>query len=240
MRSLFFILMLAMTSCNADDDAKRALDDARRFAAEGDYDAALAKHVWFHDHALSITPSYYGVRLSFALSDWIELGAKYPKAIETLKAIRDTKTSKLVAGQGNRELFHDVESINEHLGESAATVRLFKRIEASESALAATLYDLADEALLEAHEFALAKKYLGNPTERLTAAQRKFEEGMRYAKAAKNGDASRRAFESIFASEIVRLITVLNETGDKEGAKVVQTEALKTLDNDSIKNALPR
>ena len=39
-------------------------------------------------------PSYYGVRLSFALSDWVELGTLYPKALDTLKGIRAEKTSR--------------------------------------------------------------------------------------------------------------------------------------------------
>jgi len=240
MRTLFFTLILAMTSCHADDEAKRALDDARRLASQGDYEAALEKHVWFHNHALSIERSYYGVRLSFALSDWIQLGAKYPKALETLKEIRDTKTSKLVAGQGNRELFHDVESINERLGESAATVELFKRLETSDLAFAATLYDLADDALLEAHEFTLARKYLGNPAERLSAAQYFYTEGMQFANSSPAHNASRQAVENIFAANVVRLMTVLNETGDKDGAKAIQAEALKTLENDSIRKALPQ
>lgn len=229
-----------MSSCDNKDDAQRALDDARRLAAQGDYAGALAKHVWFHDNALSIRPSFYGVRLSFALSDWIQLGEKYPKAFKTLKSIRDTKVSMLHIAPGNRELFHDVVAINEHLSESAATVELFKRIEASDPNFATSLYDLAERALLEAREFDLARKHLGNPSDRLTSAQLHFDQGMQFAKTTKNSEAARRSFETIFTGEAVGVITVLNETGDRDGAKTIQAEALKTLNNEMIRSALPQ
>src|SRR6185503_2215938 len=113
------------------DEAQEALNEARQFAEDGKFEEALDRHVWFHEHALEVRPSYYGVRLSYALSDWAELGKVYPKALETLKGIRDEKASRLLTGQTDRHLFHDVESINDHLNESVATVELFKAIQAT-------------------------------------------------------------------------------------------------------------
>ena len=228
-----------MCSCQkTKDDARRALDDAKRLAEQGDYEAALAKHVWFHDNALKVSRSYYGVRLSFALGYWVELGEKYPQALAKLTAIRDEKTSRLLAGEANRELFNDVESINQHLGEMAPTVELFKRLEAVNPKFASDVYDLADEALLQAREYELAKKYLGDPKKRLAVAKRDFNEGIEFAQTSKNSDASRRASEQIYTDEVVRIITVLRETGDKTSAQNIQAEALKTLESITIRNAL--
>lgn len=56
-RGFVFIAFLFMCSCDDRDDAKRALDDAKRLAAEGEYEGALARHVWFHDHALEVRPA---------------------------------------------------------------------------------------------------------------------------------------------------------------------------------------
>jgi len=220
------------------DDARKALDDARRLTEEGKYEAALAKHVWFHDNALKIDESYYGVRLSFALRYWIELGEKYPKALEKLRSIRDKKTSRFLGGEMNRELFHDVVSINKYLDEMTATVQLFKKMDTENPSVAADVYDLADTALLQAREYELAKKYLGDPSERLAIAKRNFEEGMKFATTSRAGDASRRATGNIYTDEVIRIITLLSETGDRAEAKKIQTEALKTLDNSAIKDAL--
>lgn len=229
-----------MRSCKNTDDARLALDDAKSLAEQGDYEGALAKHIWFHNNALKVSPSYYGVRLSFALSYWIELGKKYPKALERLKSIRDEKTSRLLAGEAKRDLFHDVESINQHLDEVAPTVELFKRIEAVNPRFASEVFDLADAALLQAREYELAKKYLGDPRKRLSAATRNFREGMIFAKSSKSGDASRQAFERIYTNEVVRIIVILRETRDENVAKDIQADALKKLESSEIRNALKK
>lgn len=238
--ALLLLLLVTMCSCSDKDQATEALADARRLAAEGKFEQALEKHVWFHNHALEIKRSYYGVRLSFALSDWLELGKKYPKALETLKGIRDEKTSRLLAGEQNRELFHDVDSINDHLGESKTTVDLFKKLEAKQPEFAASIYDLADEAIVSAQEYDLARKYLGDPGSRLTNAKRQFEEGLEFANKRQNDDVSRKAFERIFADEVVRIITVLDKTGDSVKAREIQSKALDVLESPAIRDAIKK
>jgi len=87
-----------------------------------------------------------------------------------------------------------VVSINDHLGESEATVELFKKLEVGQPDFAASVYDLADEPLVSAQEYDLAKRYLGDPIARLESAKRNFEEGMEYSKTSRSGDASRKAY----------------------------------------------
>jgi hypothetical protein len=63
----------------------KILNEAQEDAAAGRYEDALAKHVWFHENALTYAPAMYGVRLSFALSYWAALGAMYPPALQKLR-----------------------------------------------------------------------------------------------------------------------------------------------------------
>src|ERR1043166_2062666 len=245
--ALTFLIFLSICSSQAKDEAKRALDDARRLAREGDYEGALAKHIWYHDHALAQEPGQAVVRLSFALADWIELGKKYPKAVETLKTIRDEKNARLLAGEASWQLFDDVRAINGYLGEKAATVSLFKQLEATNVGFASRIYEIAEDALVGAGEYALAKKYLGDPKKRLSAIRLSYEQGMEFSKGLKtiptrgpsdNRDFTRRTFETIFTDRLIRIITVLLKTGDKAAAQEIQTEALKTLDNEQIRAAV--
>lgn len=237
MRALFLMILVAMCSCSSKDRAMKALEEAKSLAAQGRYEEALDKHVWFHDHALETTPSYYGVRLSFALNEWVELGKKYPKALTKLKEIRDEKTARLLAGEINRATFHDVRSINHYLGESESTVRLFKEIEAARPEFAKSVYTLADKALIAAGEYALARKYLGDPIAYYEEAQRKFEKGMLYAKTGQNGEAARKAFESNFTDAVIRVITVLDKTDEPKQAREIQSKALAVLDRPEIRDA---
>ncbi len=160
-----------------------------------------------------------------------------PKALETLKGIRDEKTSRLLTGEANRDLFVDVVAINQSLDQSAATVDLFKRIDAVDPVFAALIYDTAEDALLRTGEYALARKYLGDPRERLAKARHYYERGLEVVKGRAKEESAQRAFANIFRDNALRIITVLHQTGDEAAAREIQIEALKTLDEDSIRNA---
>jgi len=109
--------------------AQQAYDAAKRLAAAGSFAEALERFEWFHHHALEHQPSFYGVRLSFALSSWAKLGEKYPPAIESLRRIRDRDTEQVRIPGSSDHLFNDVVAINRALGENAATMNLFRDIE---------------------------------------------------------------------------------------------------------------
>lgn len=227
-----------MCAANGDNKAEQALAAARHLADEGEHEQALEKNVWFHDHALEVDDSYGGVRLSFALSDWIDLGRKYPPALRKLEAIRNTKTAKLIAGEEDRELFHDVSSINECLGESESTVALFKRIDAERPVFAEKVSALVTEALVAAQEHELARKYLPNPMEKFAKLKEMLHEGIEWAKSIEGANDSRRDFEWFFASEVLLMIRVLDATGDSATGLKIQKQALDELSSPEVREAL--
>lgn len=214
------------------------MEQVRLLASEGRYEEALQKHIWIHDHILELDRAYYGVRLSFALGYWVELGTVYPKALEALVAIRDEKTARLLSGNGNRELFHDVVAINVRLDDSSPTVDLFKKLEASQPEFAASVYDLADEALVAAGEYGIARRYLVDPMGRFAKAKRSFEEDMKYARSTENVVVITQSFQQIFTDNVLRIITVLDNTGDSDLAREIQSEALAVLESPAIRDAI--
>ncbi len=220
------------------DQAQQALDDARRLAREGYYEEALQKHIWFHHNALSIRPSFYGVRLSFALSDWIKLGKKYPKALEELRKIRDKKTQQLLAGDLRKEFFHDVAAINQRLDEMSSTVTLFKNFDILNSDFALIIYKSADSALLKAGEYDLARKYLADPGKKFSEIAKSFKECIEMI--SKQNEESKKVgidtFGKTFSEEVVGLMTILKKTGSEQEARQIQTKALEILDNPLIRN----
>jgi tetratricopeptide (TPR) repeat protein len=222
----------------AKDKADAALEAAKSLASQGKFDAALKKHVWFHDHALGVDEAYYGVRLSFALADWIDLAHKYPPALAALRKIRDTKTNRLLKGKKDYALFHDVQSINEELKEPEATVALFKRIDKMNPRFASAIYGLADGDLIAHREYALARKHLGDPAVRFAVVRRNFEWGMSFAKDSCCKEASERAEKANFTDDAVRIITVLDKAGEHRTAKRIQTEALALLNAPAIRKAI--
>ncbi|MCW1923976.1 hypothetical protein OKA05_15520 [Luteolibacter arcticus] len=166
MRLLHLGALLAALSIQlshaVEDEATKALQDARAFADSGQHAKALERHEWYHENALRIDPAEYGVRLSFALSDWKELADKYPPALASLKAIRDRDAKALEDGTAEATLFNDVLSINETLGEDPSTIALFKRLDAKQPALAQNCFLYAREDLLAQGDADLFTKYAGD------------------------------------------------------------------------------
>src|SRR5262245_11064399 len=80
-------------------DPSAILQEAASDTRNGNYKTALEKHVWYHENALKHDPAQYGVRLSFALMYWGELGQKYPPALERLRKFRDEAAEKARKGE---------------------------------------------------------------------------------------------------------------------------------------------
>lgn len=140
-------------------DPRERLTKGQAAAKAGDYETALSEYLWFHHHALEFQPSFYGVRLSFALEYWKELGEVYPPAMAALRKIRDDKTAALLRGATDSELFHDVASINECIAEEASTYELFRSLDQSAPVFAQKCASIALDAIVAAKDFVLAERY---------------------------------------------------------------------------------
>lgn len=136
------------------------LNQAREHAIAGQHEAALAKHLWYHQHAVEIEPAQSAVRRSFAMSYWHELGLTYPPAMQQLKAARDAAAESARRGQDVDESFSDAKSFNRHLNEEEKTVALFLDIERLDEKIAGRIFHVAQSALVKAKKYATCSKYL--------------------------------------------------------------------------------
>lgn len=144
-------------------DLQEILNEAQADARRGKYELALAKHVWFHENALKYSPAMTGVRLSFALGYWHELGKVYPPALEKLKEIREETKKRIMADDGKHvsfEDFHDLASLNRELGEESETVKVFKFVDEKNPKAAERVFGISEPALIKAKEYVLCGKYL--------------------------------------------------------------------------------
>lgn len=167
MRYVPFLIALACTSVRADDwtppenpDPQAILQEARADTEAKRYETALAKHVWFHEKALSIEPALYGVRLSFALSYWLELAKEYPPALTKMKELRDQARKNVMAGRDVRDSFHDMNAINDQLDEQSATKEVFETLDEKDPKTAKQVIDLAKPSLVRAKAYSLLGKYV--------------------------------------------------------------------------------
>jgi hypothetical protein len=222
-------------------NAQQRLHAARLAAAEGRHEEALREYVWFHEHALEEEPSLYGVRLSFALSYWQELAQVYPPADQALREVRDRKAKLLEAGATDRELFHDVEAINQYLGASQDTVKLFKQMHTSQPAFARECASLALEVLVEAHEFELAAKYLADPVARVsTLAARLSEDVARIPDRPRSKSPRYRAYTWNFALDLRTILAILEGSKRNPEAVACKEAAFSELKPWYVRKAIER
>jgi hypothetical protein len=220
-------------------NARERYDSARAAAGDGRYEEALRGYAWFHDHALEEQPSLYGVRLSYALSDWIELASHYPPAMVELKAVRDAKSDRLAQGVGNRDLFHDVEAINEQLDDQVLTYDLFVRLLETNPALAYECADLAMPAIVKSKHFSLARKFIRDPEGAIRNWSQLLNEDVAdLAKKPPSKAPRLDAYIHFYVTRVRLLLDVLNGVDELGFADALRERALAFVESTPVRDAV--
>jgi len=218
-------------------DPVAILGEARADTAAKHYEEALAKLVWFHEHALDYAQGLYGVRLSYALNDWKALGRVYPPALDKLRAERDGAADHVRRGDGARGYFNEVVAIDKALDEDAATRGLFVWLDANHNEIASQVYDIAQPSLVRARDYALCGKYL-EPQKALQGIVDQYRVVMQLAAVS---DRSRE--EQIFARKTLAnktglLVALLVQNHRKDEANDIAAQAVKEWDDPDFRQQL--
>jgi hypothetical protein len=220
-------------------DALARFHAARVMAREGRHEEALRELQWFHEHALEEMPSLAGVRLSYALGAWEELGAIYPPARAALEAVRDRDTALLLAGQGSRDLFMDVNAIHRELGEEASTHALFVELEKVDRELAQSCASVALTAIIAVGDYALAERLLPEP-ERVVRRQASIlnadftgRRRMRFMRAPYVATSI-----NLYVDQVRKVLTVLDGRGRRQDAARLRRLAADLIPATTIRRAV--
>lgn len=222
----------------AEPDPSQVLREAESLARAGKYEEALQKHIWYHENALRIDPAQYGVRLSFALAAWVELGEKYPKARQALVDIRDRTAKQVEETGGPRSRFHDVASIDEYLKDSATTAAVFREVAARHPEEAKEIYPLAEEALFSAGNFALCAAMTPDSMARFDEISEARTSLIDSGKDSPRPDGLKAFAEQKFAGQTTRLVTILAAAGRRDEAGRIRDAALKVQSDAPLRDAL--
>ena len=225
------------------DDMQAYLNETQELVRQQHYAEALERFVWFHNHALERNPAMVGVRLSFALSYWKNLGDVYPPAKQAMVDMRDRKTRQLQENRGNAALFQDVAELNRTLGEDAKTVRLFQEIDKTSPALAAECWWFARQAVFKEKQYDLAKKYVKSPLQDYDAA--KANHDLEIATQTRFGGPQLQHLKQMaddrFVEECLRLMELATFIGDKEAVQEIRKRAASVVNDPRLReNDIPR
>lgn len=219
--------MLTEIICGVSEtDPKEVLRQARQLVKSLQYAAALEKYIWFHDHALDADRALAGVRLSYAIAEWVDLGGVYPPAWTALERVRDAKTESLMQRTHDASLFHDVASINRALGQFERTRDLFKTIAGADRGFGEKCFNIALESLVHTKEFALARSFMPDARKEID----QFAIPLKFARQP-TGSVSPEMFQEtlvgIYVKSVNRILQILLGVGEENVVNHLRHYALE-------------
>jgi hypothetical protein len=216
-------------AAHSDIDPSEALNEAIAAAREGRYEDALARHLWIQDHSLKKCPSFSGVRSSFALSAWIELGKKFPRALKELKRVRDRAVQRVRNRRDVWRNFCDFTSFNRYLDDRARTIHEFRRMADRDPESAELVYFAVEEELYAAGEYKLCGLFV--KPEEFGAIQRGFKVNLNLAKEPGIGANHAKWARKYFGERARRMERLLMLNGRAKEARVVARKAARLFKN---------
>lgn len=157
--SIFAMLLFAQsTFAQVGEDDLSKIDT---LIEEKKYAEALAAHQkYFND---SKGTSYSGVRLSFGLSSWAELGKTYPPAHMALAQLATERKNIIHAGKADFDVFHEYTSINSYINRQDESIETFLYVEKHHPQQVQRLYPLVEDILIAKKQYDIIKKYASDP-----------------------------------------------------------------------------
>ena len=224
-------------------NASDRLHRSRTLTLEGRFSEALTEFEWFHENALVEEPSLRGVRRSFALSYWAELGEQYAPALNALSALRDRGNAALLTDKRDLSLFADVASINRYLKDELATHQLFRELHKSTPEFAVSCFPYAIAAVVAAQDFHLALGYISSPAASLSKLLQDFNESV--ARAFQLSDKRRRAprlqaYTSNFVFDVQLLLNVVRHTDGASEADQLARASIVGVVQESVRKRVAR
>jgi hypothetical protein len=219
-------------------DPKQVLRDARRLVECGQYAEALKEYRWFHENAVASDPALCGVRLSFALRYWVQLGDVYPPARAELESIRDAKTATLLAGSLDRALFADVSAINEYLGQVERTSSLFAEVAMGDREFARRCFPSARTALVHTRDYALARVFIRSPLETLERLAARLNRSLADTptEATASSIMLQKADVENYIEDVQHLIEILAGVGEADEAERLRILAIESIVSPAIRH----
>ncbi len=232
------ILLLAVTWSHAES-MHEYLSTTRQLTRAGEYAEALERHIWFHENVLDHQPSMYGVRLSFALSNWNALADKYPPAMEALLELRDN-TEAAVRESGDFEMFHDLYALNRQLDNVQNTIEVFEYLDQEHPARARRVWRIARDTVIDTERYDLAQKYIGDPVRAFARVKSLYDQNVSmYDDPRFGGDHFRAHTEDTFVDGSLRLIRLALAMDDRDSALAIRDLALDVIDDRRLRDAVP-
>lgn len=239
MKLRILILGALLSACAVSAVDNSDLQQIRKLVEEEKYEEALQKHLWFHEESKK-SPGMGGVRLSFALSQWAELGKEYPEALAALTDLRGNHGKALLSGTAGFSEFHEHFAISRTLDQQEKTYSLFKQLHTKHPDIAQGCYRVIEKILFEKKDDALCGYYLKDSIKAFEDARhfREIDLAMSRANPSLRNQRFKDNTDKTFVDKTCLLIEVMLNLNRMSEAEKVQKRALAYFKHPRIKGAL--
>ncbi len=249
------------TAASAVNDAYQAAREVHALIFNSRYDEALRRCLAFHN-----TYKTSGSLIPL-LSEWIELGRRYPEAKAALVQIRDRGVAEFAADRGYADLFSAINSINRALQEDAVTYELFTSFRDKDPQLAQQCYFFVEGLLVARGEYQWCYDHMGDAQGRFDSirqhltlqlehqkrlatmseasrqrmAEMQRQRGLKNVPAYSPPDPSammKQAAENYFVAQTRQLIEILVGTGHADVAARIRDQAISILADPRLQSAV--
>ena len=162
-------------------DPSDVLAEARDAYSQNKHQLALEKYQWFYRNALKHNEAYYGVRLSYCINEWADLGKIYQPACDALREEFNTSL-KVFLQSDSRRAFHEYASIAESLGEEGKVYEQFMLVHESNKELAFQLFRFVYTYCANNNQWELCREYLGDGYKQYSESLDMFDYMLEFAK----------------------------------------------------------
>jgi len=237
------ILLFALTTLTGKaQDLSGHYSETKSLIQSGKNEEALERCIWYHENALAIDSSYRGVRLSFALSNWMKLAEQYPPALSAFKDIRDKNTESVLKNGGTYQEFIDLNAFNRELGEEYKTVELFTVLDEKYPKSATEYWPTAKRSMFNQKEYSIISKYLDNPVEEFEKRKKHYEYMLSSQPKLEEEKQSMKGplqvyIDNNFVEDVLQVMDYTIAIEDVESTAKIQKMALLVIDDERIRMA---
>lgn len=161
-----------------------------------------------------------------------------PPALDAFKRTRDETEIAFRRNPASFDLFHDLASMNDRLGDGRLTADLFTEIAEIDHASAQDLYHVAEPCLIAAGQFHACCPFL-NPKKRIELATDRYHMTKRFEESRPQRDIPLPSIaRTHFIRNIATLVGLLVLNDRAEEARTVYNDALGIMDDDEFRTTM--
>jgi hypothetical protein len=149
----------AVAAQDAPPDVRQYLREGQELARVGRFEEALEHYIWFREHALTYQPAMVGVRNSFALMYWRNLGEVYPPARAAMVDELNATLDEFRENPENARLFSDVQALHRYLYQEHKTLEFFELLANERPDAAQAAWRFVSPLAIESRRFDLLRRF---------------------------------------------------------------------------------